>query len=215
MTNNFEEIKKYIQKTYQYSGITYFGPSFDKNDDTFFSIDLIRRGKDHPGLPAANYLFRNYHIEKISDIDKFKDEIITLCDTLKLRAYFTINRKSYRKCLWKQNELIAKRIYDGDYKKPYKLWQSSVNMFHHQTDKRWIVDIDDKDIDLQIIRDAINSTNAGEHRIISELPTKNGHHFITLPFDIIDFNLKMSDKFGIDKVPDIKKNNLTLLYENI
>jgi hypothetical protein len=27
--------------------------------------------------------------------------------------------------------------------------------------------------------------------------------------------LKMSDKLGIDKVPDIKKNSLTLLYENI
>ena len=32
MTHNFEEIKQYIKKTYQYSGITYFGPSFDKND---------------------------------------------------------------------------------------------------------------------------------------------------------------------------------------
>lgn len=216
MTNNFEEFKKYIQKTYQVSGISFFGTSFNKDDDTFFSIEIIRRGKDNPNMPAANYLFKSYHINTIEDLDKYKQEIIDLCNLFKVRAYISVNRKSYRKCLWRQNELIAKRICDSDYRKPYKLWQKAVSSYHHQQDKRWIIDIDENDEEyLQFIRNVINSTQAGNNRIIQEFKTKNGYHFITLSFDVTKYSLDICDKYGVDRIPEIKKNALTLLYENI
>lgn len=215
MTNNFEKVKQYIKTTFQYSGGEVFGQSLNDNDDIFFSIEIIRRGKDHPNMPAANYLFKNYHINKLEDLDKFQEEIISMCDILKMRAYFSINRKSYRKCLLKQNELIAKRIYDGDFKKPHNTWQSAISQYAHSQDKRWIVDVDTVDIDLNHLKQIINTTQAGDNRIISELKTKNGYHIITLPFDVKKFNSEIEKQFGVDNNIEIKKNALTLLYENI
>ena len=49
MTNNFDLIKYYMIK----EGV----PLKDKDmGDLFFVVNLIRRGKDHPNLPAANCL---------------------------------------------------------------------------------------------------------------------------------------------------------------
>ena len=45
---------------------------------------------------------------------------------------------------------------------------------------------------------------------------KSGYHIITLPFDKIEFCHKWFNEYGDTKdVPEIKKNSLTLLYENI
>lgn len=72
MTNNFDAIRKYL--------ITVKGiPEFAKYaDDDHVVIELIRRRKDNPDIPAANYHFKNYYIDSIEKFDKFKDEIITL-----------------------------------------------------------------------------------------------------------------------------------------
>ena len=49
MTNNFDLIKNYMIN----EGI----PMKEKDmGDLFFCVMLIRRGKDHPGLPSANYI---------------------------------------------------------------------------------------------------------------------------------------------------------------
>ena len=217
MTNNFDLFKQYIQKTYQTSGIDRFGTSFNKDEDTFFSIEIIRRGKDNPNMPSTNYLFKNYHINSLDDIDKYKQEFIDICDMFNMRAYVSICRKSYRKCLWKQNEIIAKRICDADYKKCYKSWQSAVSQYSSKYDKRWIIDIDDKDTDLDFVKNIINECQPIEsNKIVTIFPTKSGYHMITLPFDKIEFCHKWFNKYGDTKnVPEIKKNSLTLLYENI
>ena len=134
-----------------------------------------------------------------------------------MRAYVSICRKSYRKCLWKQNEIIAKRICDADYKKCYKSWQSAVSQYSSKYDKRWIIDIDDKDTDLNFVKNIINECQPLEsNKIVAIFPTKSGYHIITLPFNKIEFCHKWFNKYGDTKdVPEIKKNSLTLLYENI
>ena len=41
----------------------------------YFSVQIIRRGKDHPELPSANRTFWSYYIEKPGDLEKFREEI--------------------------------------------------------------------------------------------------------------------------------------------
>ena len=90
MTDNFEVFRNYMLK----NDI----PMYQKDmGDLFFQILLVRRGKDHPNLPAANYMFKVYYIDCIENYDKYKDEIITCCDMFNLRAYISVNVKSKEK----------------------------------------------------------------------------------------------------------------------
>jgi hypothetical protein len=45
------------------------------------------------------------------------------------------------------------------------------------------------------------------------IPTKSGSHIITHPFNTYEFEKKCKE-LGIE-VPGIKKNHITLLYENL
>ena len=86
MTNNFDLIKNYMIN----EGI----PMKEKDmGELFFCVMLIRRGKDHPGLPSANYIFKTYYIDSIDKFDYFTSEIIKYCDICKLRAYVSVNVK--------------------------------------------------------------------------------------------------------------------------
>jgi hypothetical protein len=54
-------------------------------------------------------------------------------------------------------------------------------------------------------------------KVIYQMPTKSGVHLLTHTFNLQKFNdgflLELGDIF--DEVPDVKKNHLTLLYENL
>ena len=71
MTDNFNAYKQFITEKWSYSDLP--------EGDSYFAVELIRRGKDNPDLSAANYHFKNYYIRKPEDLDKYKQEIIDLC----------------------------------------------------------------------------------------------------------------------------------------
>ena len=66
MIDNFELISELIKG--------------NKEKDCFFHLQIIRRGKDHPDLPAANRTIMQYFIEDEIHLSKRKDEIISLCE---------------------------------------------------------------------------------------------------------------------------------------
>jgi hypothetical protein len=66
MTNNFDLYKEYITLGFDTSPLP--------KGDTYFVIELMRRGKDNPDMPAANYHFKNYYIRKPEDLDKYRNE---------------------------------------------------------------------------------------------------------------------------------------------
>ena len=75
------------------------------------------------------------------------------------------------------------------------------------SDKKWVVDIDTKDMDeVKRIESLINSCRPDGSKIVTLLPTKSGYHVITRPFDLKAFK----DSGGNDI--DVHKNNPTLLY---
>ena len=198
MTNNFDLFKEYISNEF---------PNFDKQHDSYFTIEIVRRGKDNPDLPAANYHFKTYYVNRLDDINKFKEEIITVCNTLNMRAYISINRKSYHQVTLDTAAEYARRIAGHDYKKPYSIFESCTGRYLDKSDKRWVVDIDEN------LNPEDYISLITEKKIITRVPTRSGIHLITRPFRRDDFFEKL-EELGLPKI-DILPNHLSLLYENL
>ena len=216
MTNNFDLIEKYMLS----EGI----PKEAKNmGDLFFEIMLVRRGKDHPNLPAANYTFKSYYIDSIEKYNKMKDEIIKCCEMFGLRAYVSVNVKSkeeYSKmCAFK----FTQNILNNEYKKPWRVGDHVFGKLTAKNASTWIIDVDDVDMnnmdDSTYLTALINLINSCDSRynivVIGEVPTRSGVHLLTRPFNMEQYKM-MYNQNGYDReCPDIKKNHITLLYENI
>lgn len=107
MTNNFDLYKEYITTEFTNSSLP--------EDDSYFVIELIIRGKDNPDMPAANYHFKNYYIRKPDDLDKYHDENHTnYAIYLEMRAYASVNIKSFKQVSLDTMAELARRIANND-----------------------------------------------------------------------------------------------------
>lgn len=208
MTNNFKIYRDYIEEHFKLSTLP--------EGDTYFVVELIHRGKDNPDMPAANYHFKNYYIRKVEDLDKYENEIKQLCDIMNMRAYASVNYKSFKQVTLNTLAELARRVANNDFKKNYNVYESCSGSYINSQNKRWVVDLDDckiNDLFVVCIEDYINKCEPLDvEKIIARVPTRSGVHLITKPFNRKQF----SDKCKIHaEIPDIKKNHLTLLYENL
>ena len=187
------------------------------NDDIYYHLQIIRRGKDHPELPAANRVIKSYFIIDINDLDFYEQEIKDLCKLFGARAYINLAPKSIRKTTMLQIKYLAQRAYEGDFKKIWKSWNTCAGEIKGE-EPRWVVDIDSKDkFEILEIKRFINSLSAkmllmldtipptDRELVLIEIPTKNGVHLITKPFNLYQFE-RVYPKI------DVHKNNPTLLY---
>ena len=111
---------------------------------------------------------------------------------------------------------LARRIVKNDYRKNYAVFESCSGQYCHSKDKQWVIDLDDcklHDEYPETIKELINYCKPGGDKIVTEFPTKSGVHIITLPFDREQF-AELCEEYDVKDV-DIKKNHLTLLYENL
>lgn len=208
MTDNFKLYKEYIEESFKSSTLL--------ENDMYFVVELMRRGKDNPDMPAANYHFKNYYIRKVEDLDKYENEIKLLCNVMRLRAYASVNYKSFKQVSLNTMAEFARRIANNDFKKNYNVYESCSGSYVHQQNKRWIIDLDNCAINdpyVLCIEDYINDCEPlGVEKIITRIPTRSGVHLITKPFR----KDKFKDKCRIhSEIPDIKENHLTLLYEDL
>lgn len=208
MTDNFETIRSFMQLPEE------------EGCDAYYVIELVRRGKDCPDLPAANYHFKNYYIDSLKKYDSVQEEIRTLCRTLRLRAYVSVNRKSFRQVTMNTIAEMSRRASLDDFRRPYDVFESCSGKFVDKDDKHWVVDVDDfvgynTQEHCETIRNFINYCQPYGDKIELMLPTKSGMHLITKPFDINAFNACMGVFTDLIPCPEIKKNHLTLLYEEL
>jgi hypothetical protein len=190
-------------------------------NDNVFEIQLLRRGKDNPDMPAANYSFKNYYVDSLESYDRYEEEIKKCCDMFRLRAYISVNVKSKEKLQLQSLKIIADNLAMGELKKPLKIFYKAFGTTVAQ-EQRWIVDVDwqdevDNDEYISQVKHIIESCQSGyDKNVICEVPTKSGVHLITHPFNMKEYRDAMEKYAGDDiDVPEIKKNHLTLLYENL
>jgi len=184
-------------------------------DDYFYFIQIIQRSKENPGLGSNNRIIRSYNIDSLEKFDKNKDEITTLCDTFNARAYIHLNRRKWSKvaleCLRHNAELIANNQHSG-IKSSFETVIGRNNGESSET-KTWIIDIDMNDLEVvNKIERIINSVEPIDRtvtKLMYVLPTKNGFHMITKPFNRAEFTKYMQLQ---GDVPDIHTDNPTILY---
>lgn len=209
MTDNFTNFRSFMQLPETEGG------------DAYYVIELVRRGKGCPDLPAANYHFRNYYIDSLAKYDKVQDEIRLLCRTLRLRAYVSVCRKSFRGVTMNAIAEMSHRAALDDFRRPYAIFESCSGKYASKDDKHWVVDIDGDDMYLAETTAAICETYINlsckpeGDKVILTLPTRSGIHLITRPFDLQEFNRLCIERARFVAVPEVKKNHLTLLFEDL
>lgn len=212
MTDNFTIIKDFIQSQ--------FGGQFNDFADAFYAVEIIGRKKD--GASADTHKFKTYFIKNIEDLDKYENEIKAICDSLKMRAYISVNSKSWRQVTLNTMAEYADRIAHNNFDKPQSVFESCVGKFVDRSSQLWIIDVDKEDADFhgmsvddlaEYYSIIIEKECAPRKQIVTVIPTKTGKHIICHPFNIVEFSNKACGATCTDGL--IKKNNFTLLYENI
>ena len=176
------------------------------NDDIYYHLQILRRGKDHPELPAANRVIKSYFICSLESLNYVEQEIKDLCKLFGARAYINLAPKSIKKTTMLQLKYLAQRAYEGDFKKIWKSWNTCAGEIKGE-EPRWVVDIDDNNIKWNYVMDDIDTLEpySIDTKYIINIPTKSGWHIITTPFNLQQFKEKYPNI-------DVHKNNPTLLY---
>ena len=210
MTDNFAKFKPFMQLPEEEGG------------DAYYTIELVRRGKDCPDLPAANYHFKNYYIDTMQKYERVQDEIRLLCKTLRLRAYISVNRKSFRRVIMNTIAEMAGRMAQNDFRRPYAVFESCSGKDLSPDDRWFIVDVDEDAFNVidgeflweRVVR-IVNQCSPEGGKVVLMLRTKSGMHIIARPFNRIQFGAMCKADPAIGHVFDIQKNHLTLLYEDL
>ncbi len=193
MRNNFEQIRNMLR--------------FE--DDYFYFIQIIQRKKENPGLANSNNrIIRSYNVSSLDKFDENKDEIIKLCETFNARAYIHLNRRKWSKialeCLRHNAELIA----NEQYRNIKSSFETVIgrNNGESKENRTFILDCDGMSTPSPMMMAMI------DHKLLPNgpkclhiIPTKNGCHLITKPFDTQAFHLEYPEI-------EIHKDNPTILF---
>lgn len=200
MIDNFDRLRKYLV--------------FDRDNDpdTFYYVQIIQRRKDEGVTIKKNCkMIRSYYITSLRYWDDHIEQIKELCHTFKARAYMHLNPRSWKKCVLMAFGELATYLRSNQCSSLRKLTEEIAGKYIADgAEKTWIVDIDTKDETfIKEVSDVVNACMPVGDKVVDLIPTKNGFHLITKPFNIQEF--RQTYKEG---EIDIQKNNPTLLYFN-
>jgi hypothetical protein len=179
--------------------------TFEKDD--FYFLQILKRRKDNPEMEKDMVVIKNYYVESMDQYIKLIPRIILLCQYENARAYFRLNKRNYKKIGLQMIRRVADHISSGNNKAIKTAFDSICGEYHSDTDKKWIVDIDSIDNNINdVLFELTNLQLQTEKEPMMEIiPTKNGVHIITRPFNLKKFRETFS---GID----VHKDNPTILY---
>jgi len=167
---------------------------FNDNDD-FYLLQILQRKKENPNLGSNSRVIKNYYIGSIEYLESKYEEIKMLCIQFNARAMIRLNKRSYKKVAFKTLQNIANSMSNDDYSFIKNSYDRACGNGHNDKIKKWILDIDypyTKEY-LNEVRGVIKNTKPVGDKILLELPTKNGIHFITTPFDLREFKTDFPD----------------------
>lgn len=181
------------------------------NPDYYWFLQIIARRKDNSDLPRCEKYIKDYYIQTPEQLDQLKNEIVELSKFFNARVYFHPTARSFRKMAIASMHEISKRLLSDEYK-VHRLSRtiSGGKEALVPGTKYWMIDIATSNYDgvattIKIVEDC--PPNIGVCDII---PTINGYHLITKPFDC----LKYSQSFKDMQPPEIHKNSPVLAYYN-
>lgn len=185
-----------------------------RDEDDFYFMQIIQRKKDKgpsnekiSGTNNNSRLIRAYYINNIDYFNQIEEEVKELCKIFNARASINLNRRSYEQLALQTLKKVSDQILNRDYSHTCNAYNSVCGKYSNEkANKKWIIDIDDPDRDCSDIIQFINHECKPEGRkYITTIPSKNGLHLITTPFDYQKFSQEFP---GID----VQKQNPTNLY---
>ncbi len=191
MIDNFEQFQK-----------------FNLEDDEFFFILIIQRSKDGRELGVSQRRIRYYCADNFVPLERYRDEITTLCNNMNARAYIYYSPRNYKDVHIGTISELAVRLKDGASNRGVGGVFASVCCKSYVKDKKaWIVDIDEKSLTLvEEVRRFIEDECAPlGSKIFDMVETKNGYHLISKPFSVECFNGRYPEIY-------IQKSSQTILY---
>lgn len=193
MINNLELIKPLL--------------TFNKEGD-FYMLYVLKRKKDQPEGEKDNHqsvrTIKTYCIDSIEYLEKRYEEIKMLCEVFKARAYIHVQKQNHADVSLEMMMQLAHRI-KCNVSNQRGLFDSVVGQLK-TNEKRWIIDIDTKDLNfLNEVKDFIFNLRPEKDKVEAIVPTKSGYHLITNKFDSKTFKEKYPEI-------DIQKKNPTLLF---
>lgn len=197
MIDNFTEIKHIL-----------FNQQDKIDNDAFYHLQIIKRKKDIEGLGCNNLLLKAILIDNEHPLDKFKSDIIDMCEHFQARAYINVGPKSKKKVAIHMLNSLAECFEKNDFNYTKRIWNTSAGSAAPIL-KRWIIDCDFSEEftmkDIQKIINIVHESNPEGYKMIGIIPTLHGVHIITTPFD----SRRLKEEYP--KI-DIHKNNPTVLY---
>ena len=199
MTDNFKAIRDLLNFS-------------DK--DKFYLLQIFKRRKDNPEMKKDMTIIDSFYISSLEQYDEMEERIKKICIDNNARAYFRLNRRSFKQVALKTLSRIAKMIEDGNYEHVKRAYLSCAGEFHKEEDKTWIIDLDRNGASDEAYDAYINSVIFEAQQLIQEtgkddsmsiIPTKNGLHLICRPFSASKFK-------RIFPEIDLHKDNPTILY---
>ena len=182
-----------------------------ESEDDFYHLQILKRKKEHEDLGSNSLVIKTYYIRSLQHLEKIMPELINSCDFNNARAYLNLNRRSFEKVAFHTLKKITDQILNKDFKSVRKAYENVCGTISNENNKKWIIDIDNdtyEGFDNLILVDIENSLPLNidkNNKVYVKIPTKNGYHLITKPFDCQNF------KYKYPKI-DIQKDNPTLLY---
>lgn len=213
MINNFQTLRPIIQ--------------FTNPGDCYF-VQFLKRRKDNPEMERDMTNVDNLFIYSLEQYDSMEQRIIEIANMHNARAYIRVNRRNTERMALQTLVKVSNLILSKDYKSVKNAYLSAAGEHSSEPIKRWVVDIDTfipklgihnaelneqgvddiKSIICSLHDECNRNSKQGEYKILLTVPTKNGCHIITNPFNLQKFRKLVPYPI------DIHKDNPTLLYMN-
>lgn len=220
MQTNFDRIKNFL----------------DFSDPGKFYLALVvQRKKDNPDLDRSERIIKNYMIPTLEKLEYVKDEMVTLCRVFNARVYLYINRRSFKNTQKAMVKTLVDQICANSASNLNHLFDSC-SAAHGCGDKYWIIDVDlpkkpdvcssdsymrlESEVKMKLF-DELEGMKPdlpdGGRRVQLVLPTKNGFHIVTKPFDtrewcnIVGLMSCIEEKYGLQVEIELKKDAMVNL----
>ena len=188
-----------------------------EDPDEFYHLQILKRKKEHPELGSNSYVMKTYYISSEQYLRDRMPEIINMCEFNNARAYLNLSPRSFEKIAFHTLKKVTDIIMNKEYNAVRKAYESVAGNYGNGKRKKWVIDFDwenpavgptDEDMKkLQFMTDFVTELQeiAKQEPLAAHIPTKNGVHIITNPFNVAVFSLEYP------KV-DLHKNNPTILF---
>ena len=214
--DNFDKIRKHLD---------FIDTKLDR-----YIVHILRRTKDISqgfknalGANEAQRLIKTYYIDSLEYFDRKREAIKELCRANNARAYINVQPKDNFECLLNLGEKIFETIRNKNYSvKPEHLVRQAFCEWHKTRKKQWIIDLDNDEMTeyfsdkngcpngykvwtkkevMALVQKELEACGK-DPTLAYSIPTKNGVHIITPPFNLLSAAKKCGMLFeGCKKIP--------------